>query len=277
MNNWQEYVEEMEKWRAERDEQWRQENGWLALAGLYWLEQGESRMGTGSEMEIQLPAGTAPDYLATLTVTDTKVQLTAPEGSPVFVDGERVTDITLVADRPGPATLVSSGSLVWFIKREDDFMAVRLWDNSRPERKSFPGREWYPLEADYRVAATYTPRSDNSTESFPRTFGMSAEREIIGQVEFEIGGQQLSLQALPGMEGRLFLILKDSTSGQTTYGAGRYLMADAPVDGKVLLDFNQAFNPPCSITDFATCMFPPPSNHLSVAIPAGEKYVSWQH
>ena len=275
MSDWQSYEAEMRAWRAERETQFREENGWLALAGLYWLEDGEHRMGTGADNEIVLPAGTAPDYLATLIVTGDQVHLSAPDGAPITVNGEPVTDIDLVPDRPGPATFVSSGTLTWIIKREDSFLAVRLWDNARSARETFPGRQWFPLNDAYRVEATFTKATEAQLASFPRTFGMEATRQTLGQVEFELDGQPLSLQALPGYQGRLFLIFRDDTSGKSTYGAGRYLITDEVKDGKVTLDFNMAFSPPCSVTDFATCMFPPPANHLAVAIPAGEKNHGW--
>ena len=272
----QTYEQELEAWRAMQEASWRQENGWLALAGLFWLEEGESRMGTGPDMEIQLPSGKAPAHLATITLKEGKVRLTAPAGSPVYVDGQPVTDIEMMPERPGPATIVTSGSLAFFIKNEDDdFMAVRLWDNDREERQSFPGREWYPIQDAYRVTGRFEPNPH--TEEFPRTFGMVAEKETLGTVKFELLGQELALQALPGRPGTLFLIFRDKTSGQSTYAPGRYMLGELGDDNTVTLDFNKAFNPPCSVTNYATCMFPPPSNHLPVVIEAGEKYVDFLH
>ena len=75
----------------------------------------------------------------------------------------------------------------------------------------------------------------------------------------------------PG-ETKLFFIFRDQTAGKTTYGAGRFLYADPPVDGKVVLDFNRAYSPPCAFTAYATCPMPPASNKLPVAIEAGEMF-----
>ena len=275
MSDRQGYEAEIQAFRAEREKQFREENGWLALAGLFWLEDGDMRLGTGAENEIVLPAGTAPDYLATLIVNGDDVHLSAPAGAPVFVNGEAVTEIDLVPNIPGPATFVTSGSLAWIIKREDSLLALRLWDNGRAARDEFPGRQWFRLDEAYRVEAAFTKAAKAQHTLFPRTFGLEASRETVGQVEFALNGKQLSLQALPGYQGRLWLIFKDATSGDSTYGAGRYLITEKVKNGRVILDFNKAYSPPCSVTDFATCMFPPPANHLPVAIPVGEKNHGW--
>ena len=57
-----------------------------------------------------------------------------------------------------------------------------------------------------------------------------------------------------------------------SYGAGRYLDTAAPdAQGRVTLNFNRAYNPPCAFTDFATCPLPPPENRLDLAVTAGEQ------
>ena len=66
-------------------------------------------------------------------------------------------------------------------------------------------------------------------------------------------------------------MFKDATSGETTYAPGRFLDTDMPKDGIVVLDFNQAYNPPCAFTAFATCPLPPKQNTLTIAVEAGEK------
>ena len=75
----------------------------------------------------------------------------------------------------------------------------------------------------------------------------------------------------------LWFILRDQTSGQETYPAGRFLYADLPKAGKVVLDFNKAYNPPCAFTAFATCPLPPPQNWMPVRIEAGELNYGTHH
>src|SRR5262249_48018564 len=90
-----------------------------------------------------------------------------------------------------------------------------------------------------------------------------------GILKFKLNGQEYTLQPL-SEDDKLFIIIRDLTSNKATYAASRFLYADAPKDGKVILDFNKAYNPPCAFTAFATCPLPPKENKLSVAIEAGE-------
>jgi hypothetical protein len=70
----------------------------------------------------------------------------------------------------------------------------------------------------------------------------------------------------------LFIIFNDLTRKTETYPAGRFLDTEAVHDGKVTLDFNRAYDPPCALTPYATCPLPPKENQLAVEIMAGEKY-----
>lgn len=93
-----------------------------------------------------------------------------------------------------------------------------------------------------------------------------------GRVLFEKDGAQYSLEALDEGDGQLFFVFADRTSGHQTYAASRFLYAQpAGPDGKVVLDFNRAYNPPCAYTPFSTCPMPPPENRLDLAVAAGEK------
>lgn len=105
------------------------------------------------------------------------------------------------------------------------------------------------------------------------------EKDFIrwGESRFEIGGRQCVLQAYTSdaEEERLFVPFRDATSGQETYGAGRYLDLDAArdrsADGKWILDFNRAYNPWCVYSKQYTCPFVPQENRLAVPVHAGEK------
>jgi uncharacterized protein (DUF1684 family) len=100
-----------------------------------------------------------------------------------------------------------------------------------------------------------------------------------GYVRFSLHGQELTLE--PMLESldddQYFFIFRDGTSGKETYGAGRYLYTDVAQNGRVILDFNKAYNPPCAFTAFATCPLPPPQNRLPVRIEAGEKAYAHGH
>jgi uncharacterized protein (DUF1684 family) len=95
--------------------------------------------------------------------------------------------------------------------------------------------------------------------------------KFLGKLVFTINGQTVSLDVVEeGVE--YFVIFGDLTNKKETYGAGRFLYVPKPTaDGKTVVDFNKAFNPPCAFTPYATCPFPPKQNMLSLAITAGEK------
>ena len=75
---------------------------------------------------------------------------------------------------------------------------------------------------------------------------------------------------ISGQSGGALLTFRDGTSGNATYGAGRYLYTRLPQNGRVTLDFNLAMNPPCAFTEFATCPLPPVKNRLLIRVEAGE-------
>lgn len=88
---------------------------------------------------------------------------------------------------------------------------------------------------------------------------------------FSVAGQECHLEPVSEGGESLFFIFGDKTNGKETYAAGRFLYTDLPKDGRVVLDFNKAVNPPCAFTPYATCPLPPASNRLAVRIEAGEK------
>ena len=90
---------------------------------------------------------------------------------------------------------------------------------------------------------------------------------------FPVAGKEYHLAPIIEQPGdqQLFYIFRDLTTGKETYPAGRFFYSDMPKDGKVVLDFNKAYNPPCAFTPFATCPLPPKENYLPVRVEAGEK------
>ena len=131
--------------------------------------------------------------------------------------------------------------------------------------------------------ATFVPHEKPVTLNVPTVLGTMERMPSPGYASFELpaaqapdgppAGSPLRLDAVlePG-ETELFFIFRDATSGKSTYGAGRFLYAGPPVDGRVVLDFNRAYSPPCAFTPHATCPLPPPNNRLAVAIEAGEMF-----
>ncbi len=248
------YETEITAWRKQYEDRLRAPDGWLSVAGLSWLHPGENSVGSDANNDIVLPTG-QPAHLGTVHLEGKTAVLHA--------DGK---DQTLVADKD-PVTL--AGLSLALIERNQRF-AIRLRDPNAATRRDFTGTKWFPIRPEYRMDATWVPYSPPHTISIASILGYSEPQQTPGYATFTLAGNTLKLEPIVEEPGELFFIFKDQTSKHDTYGAGRFLKAHDPVNGKVLLDFNQAYNPPCAYTAFATCPLPPKQNVLPVRIEAGE-------
>jgi uncharacterized protein (DUF1684 family) len=256
------YLAEVEAWRRERERRLTADDGWLTVAGLFWLKEGENSFGTDPSCDIVLPKGSAPPQAGVFEHRQGRTLLRWKDrpGEP----------LEMQPDTPGPPTIATLGDLSFFVIRRQDRFAIRLRDRNSAFRKQFTGLNWYPVDAAWRVRARFTPYRKPRKLRLASTIGEPQEFEAPGYLEFELQGRRLRLEAA-WSGGELFLIFKDLTSGKTTYPAGRFLYAKPPKDGVVVLDFNKAHNPPCAFTPYTTCPLPPRQNHLPVAITAGEQ------
>ena len=268
------YVQSIADWRAEREEELKGPEGWLNLAGLYWLEPGATSMGTAPDNDIVLAGLPTAPYLGDFVWESGIVEFRADSGAEVVSNGERVTQLRLVHDEEGEPTVLTHGSLSWHAIGRMDRMGVRLRDLNHPAVSGFSGIQAYPTDPSWRVEARFEPYAQPEERILNTVVeGLGWKPTAPGILVFELGGEPLSLEAYAAGPGFL-LIFADLTTGKTTYPAGRYLYALAPrrADGAVTLDFNKAINPPCAFTDFATCPLPQRRNRLPVAIEAGEQY-----
>lgn len=264
------YVAEIDAWHAGRVERLRAEDGWLSLAGLHWLPEGEASVGSEPVAEVVLPSS-APLRVGTLTREGTAVTLEVLPGVEATHEGERVRTLEMVSDAAEEPTVVELGTLSFYVIERGERVGVRVRDTAAPTRSGFAGIERFPVDPRWRVEArfeAYEPPRDVEVADYA---GGTQEAVAAGTVAFEVDGETHRLEALDAGD-ELFLIFADATTGDTTYGAGRYLYAEKPgADGRVVVDFNEAYNPPCAFTPFATCPLPRRQNRLAVAIEAGEK------
>jgi uncharacterized protein len=268
MNN-EEYIQGITKWRQEMDANLRRENGWLALAGLYWLRKGTNLIGSDSEADILLPAR-SPARLGTFEFDGNNVTLNVEDSTPVEVNGTPAQNVLLDADQEDVPSFVTFDDIRMVVVRRSKGVGIRVWDNSREQRRTFPSRQWYPVKPELRVPAIYNRYEIPKIVKMPDILGAVLDEPMQGFVSFELNGQvhELIVEELP--DRRLFIQFMDKTNGNPTYPSGRYHYADAHLNGRTFLDFNKAYSPPCAFTDYATCTFPPQENHLNVAIEAGE-------
>jgi|SRR5579871_248754 len=263
------FREETQKWRDAYEAGLKAENGWLSLAGLFWLREGENTFGASEKSSIVLPSGSAPENAGTFVFRKGETQLRAAPGVRFLINGQPVrSPAVLKPDSAGEPDHVTLGRLSMVVIHRGDRYAIRLWDSQSPTRLNFQGIRWYPAKESFRVTARFTSYPQPKMIPILNILGETESNPSPGFASFEIQGKPCHLE--PVLEGdRLFFIFKDATSGHGTYPSGRFLYTGLPQKGKLVLDFNQAYNPPCAFTPYATCPLPPKQNHLPVAIEAG--------
>lgn len=268
------YQQELETWRAGRLERLRKADGWLTLIGLHYLQPGENAVGRGAGNAIVLAAG--PERFGIVRLgDDRKVTFSPAAGADVLVDGKKVesAELKLAAD-PAPATLVTSGTVTFFVLERGGRLALRVRDSASERRTKFPGLTYFPTDPKWRVEARWKPFHPPREVSITNIAGQSSTEKIPGAAVFEREGKTIELLPMrEGPDAPLFFVISDATSGSETYSAARFLYADMPAAGsdRVVLDFNKAYNPPCAFTPFATCPLPPKENQLTIPVRAGEK------
>lgn len=265
------YRQNINEWRKERNESIRKENNWLALAGLYWLKLGKNQFGSDPKNEIQLPER-IPASVGYFEFNGRSVSLRANSGQKVTI-ADKPTDFAILQpDISENPTFIKLEGIQMVVIQRGNRMGVRMWDNLSEKRASFPARTWYDIDEAFRLPVTFTAYDRPKMAYFPDLTGEKAEFPVEGYVTFEFDGGTHQLDINKEEDGTLFLRFWDPTAQDETYPTGRYLVADVESDGKIFLDFNKAYNPPCAFTDFATCVFAPEQNHLAFKVKAGETY-----
>ena len=267
------YREAVDAWHADRVTRLGAADGWLSLIGRDWLQPGENTLGSAPGSTVLLPAGVAPAKAGLFILEQGAVRFRPLPGSGLLLNGKPATEAVLRSDAEGQPDLLQAGRVRLHLIRRGDRFALRLKDPETPERKAFHGVPRYPVDPAWRVEADFTPYATPQRRAIPTVLGTTEPMTAPGLLRFRVAGREVTLEPVleEGEHPELFLIFRDTTSSQGTYGAGRFLYADLPKDGKVVLDFNRAINPPCAFTIFATCPLPPKQNQLDLAIPAGEK------
>lgn len=266
-----------QQWRARRLQSIGGTNGWAALAGLHWLQEGANTAGTNPSNQVALQSKRLPSYIGRFVRNGTSVRFEAANGVPVLADDHPISAIQLQPDIPGPATTLGIGSVrMNLINRGENHerLAIRVRDPESPARRAFHGIECFNYDPAWRIAARFKPYPMPRRVRLDDVTGGTQVEISPGVLEFEVAGRTHRLEVLEDDEERDFFILfRDATTGKSTYGSGRFLHAPRPgADGRVILDFNFAYNPPCAYTAYATCPLPPRENRLPIAIPAGERF-----
>lgn len=266
-----EYIASVKQWHNKRIESLKKENGWLNLAGLYWLKPGENTFGTNPGNDIVFPKGKAPGRIGTFILSDSVIVVKINRGVEVTSNNKRVKELKLKTDMSGDPTQLSVGFLKWYIIKRGNKYGVRLRDLDADLLNNFEGIENFPVNEDWKIRSKFENYDPPKTISIPTILGTVEEDKSPGALVFKKDNTVFKLDVIE--EGdEFFIIFADETSGKETYGAGRFLYTSKPDSaGNVILDFNRAYNPPCAFTPYATCPLPPKQNYLKLMVVAGEK------
>jgi uncharacterized protein len=264
------YRASVEKWRQEYQADLTSDHGWLSVSGLFWLHDGENSFGSNPLDDIVLPAP-VPANAGDFEFHNGKTIVHVKPGVAATMHGAQVTTAEMQPDSDDRLVM---GDLTLYVHASGERYAIRLKDKNSKLRKDFTGLHWFPIDPSYRVVGRWVPYDKPKTEMIANVMGDVGPEQFYGYAEFTLKGEKLRLE--PEQDGSDFeFVFRDLTSGHETYGAARFLDTVLGKDGSVVMDFNEAYNPPCAYNPYTTCPLPPPQNRLAVRIEAGEK--SYHH
>jgi uncharacterized protein (DUF1684 family) len=265
---------EIQKWQQNRVASLTKDDGWLTLVGLFWLNEGENKFGSDAANAVVFSQDKPPRVAGSFWLENGKVRVAVRPGVEITANGQPVTSLDLKDDNDdnGP-TILKFGSLLMNVVKRGDRIGVRVKDTESRTRREFKGLEYYPIDPKWRIEARFEPYQPPKTIPITNVLSMTDDETSPGALAFEVDGKTYRIDPiLEKGEKDYFVMIADETTGSETYGAGRYLYVSPPdASGKVIVDFNKTYSPPCAFTNFATCPLPPRQNRLPFPIEAGEK------
>lgn len=268
------YENEVNAWHANRvATQLVGDNGWLNLAGLYWLKEGFNTFGSDPANDVVFPEGKMVPNAGTFVVQQGKVTMEVNEGVEIMKDSIAVNHEVIHIPDSSFYPVMSYGTLEWLVIDRSGKLGVRVRDLESEAVKNFTGVERYPIDPKWRVEAKWEKYEPLKHIAITNILGQTYQSPCPGALVFTIDGVEYRLDAIDdGTEGEYYILFGDKTNETETYPSGRYMYVKYPDgDGKVIVDFNKSYNPPCAFTEFATCPLPPKQNGLDLTITAGEK------
>jgi uncharacterized protein (DUF1684 family) len=273
--NLENIASEVTAWRAKHEVDYTRE--YVPLAGLFFLKEGPNSAGSAESNDVQLPKA-VPASIGAFVLESKRVRYEPARDAKVLLRGKPVTSpLELKSDESDDYDELSVGKVAFWLHESGDRRAIRLRDPESETAKSFAGYHWFPVDASYRVVGRFTRDPAPKPIKVPSLSGDLQDYTTEGVVEFTLHGETLRLRPMTTRPNRFFFIFRDGTSGKETYEAARFLYSDLKSDGTTVLDFNEAYNPPCAFNPFTTCPLPLPENRLKIRIPAGEQAYAGAH
>lgn len=225
------------EWQAQRLAALTAADGWLTLIGLEWLEDGAYAVGSAADCAIRLEA--APPSAGVLRVAGGGATW-QPTSEPA---------VAMESDARGAPTVVALARYRFHLIERDGRLALRIKDTEAQARRDFRGIDRFPFDPAWILHGHW----DGAV------------------ARFTLQAQACTLRPQRADAGPLQFVFGDRSNGRETYGGGRFLFVTPAADGRLVLDFNRAINPPCVFTPYATCPLPTPENRLPMAVTAGER------
>lgn len=273
------WLRDLDTWRSERITALAGSYGWWSLTCLVWLEEGDNGVGGGAEDTIPLPRR-FPERVATVRVEGNEITIVPTGAADLRLDDQRFTEphttdqgVTFAVRGPVPlkVELFHRGG-AWGARVRDPLAASA--------KEPAVDVVWFYPDPSFVLEGEFLPAAPGEEIAVSNVIGQVRMEQVAGRVRFEHGGEQHTLLATHAPDGELFINFRDATNQDhdnpspdpVSYAGGRFLLVPAPHDGRVVLDFNRSFHPPCAHSDFAMCPMPTPGNRLPFAVTAGEAH-----
>ena len=267
------HVQKVEQWRAKHEADYRRD--WASIAGLHPLKQGPNTAGTAPGNDIRL-SGALPPQLGTFTLQGQEVRFAPASSCGGGRHARRVERRSPRRSCSKTTRLLTPDELFFgdvrlVIHKSGDTRSLRVRDPNGPLAKGFLGFQWFPIDSRHRAVGRFVRDAEPKSIQVMNTYGDVDTYKSEGVIEFTLNGDKLTLRPFTTRPKRFYIVFRDASSGTETYEAARFLYADLLDDGTTVLDFNEAYNPPCAFNPYTTCPIPIPENRLPVKVLAGEK------
>jgi len=246
-----------------------EQNGWLNLAGLYWLKPGGNTFGSAAYNTLVFKHKYMPALLGKFKVVGSRVSFEFEKA--VSKSSSDYSEESVLFDPANKTdTSIQFNQFMWSIIIREDKIGVRFRDLKNPALTAFKGNKRFAIHEKWNLPAKFLPPNPNGL-FVTNVLGQTTAQDYAGKISFEYQGKNYVLDAISEGPGDLFVLFGDATNGINTYHTGRFVYVPRPdSNGNTFIDFNKAFNPPCAYTSFATCPIPPKQNILPFKVTAGE-------
>ena len=261
--------EQVQAWRDKHEADYRRD--FVTISGLHFLDPGVHTVGSGAGNDIVIDAA-VPGVLGSVTVENEGVRFDPAAGVTVSSRAPTLTG-SIVLKEPGrpPAPEMSIGDVRFVVHATGDRLALRVRDPNGAPAKEFRGFAWFPIDPAFRVVARFVRDAEPRKLQVMNTLDEADTYSTEGVLEFVLQGQRLRVRPFTTRPKRFYIVFRDASAGAETYQVARFLYADLRDDSTAVLDFNQAYNPPCAFNKYTTCPLPLKENILPVKILAGER------